>query len=78
MMAILKKFIENVAGKQILVLVNTGLISTVVRAELHSTNEPHNEELCLPHIYACVFPLHTLHSCRAFLGQKKSIKSLET
>jgi len=52
--------------------------STVVHANLHSTNEPQAEELCLPHIYACVFPLHTLHSCRAFLEQKTGVKSLET
>ena len=44
--------------------------SATVPANLHCINKPQAEGLCLPRIYACVFPLHTLHSGRAFLKKK--------
>lgn len=44
--------------------------SATVPANLHCINKLQAVGLCLPRIYACVFPLHTLNFCRAFLKKK--------
>lgn len=65
---------EKVAGWKILVLVGIGQ----KLPSCFTDKQRWQKQLCVPHIYACVFPLHTLHSCKVFLEQRKCILSAAT